>query len=184
MVDVRTSIVTGGTNVVAPENLHKVLDDLLFKFDKQNKKSADAVIKEAGINMFGSVIEETPVGDSDPDHEGTLKGGWDVTTGAPSDQRFADSTPNRTRADIKADIPNHIISKKINVFMTNNEPYINIVEFGGYTKSPQKGTFNKRTGQFEIRSAGGFSKQAPAGMVRRNTSKWKRFVEIAANKIL
>lgn len=52
------------------------------------------------------------------------------------------------------------------VWISSGLPYITVLEYGGYQNPPSLGSWNPKTKQFEVRSAGGFSKQAPAGMVR------------------
>ena len=70
------------------------------------------------------------------------------------------------------------------MYLTNNTDYVNVVEFGGYPKKVARGTYNKVTGVWEKRSARGFSKQAPKGMVRNNTKRFKRIMELSARKVL
>ena len=171
------------TQVVSPKNLTKALSDILDKFDENNQRGAGLVMKETMKNLFGSIIEETPVGDFDPEHEGTLKGSWQLTRTAPATRNINRRRPHRTRSSLKfTRNPSSVLI--YSWFLTSNSPYINTVEYGGYPKSVKRGTFNKRSGRFQIRSAGGFSKQAPKGMVRKNVRKLKRFLEVAANKVL
>ena len=175
-----------GANVstVSPDGLGTALLKVLHTFDQVNMKSADKVMQAATLNVSGAVIEETPVGDFDPEHMGILKGGWVITRGTPSRTKYKRQMPDRTRKDISNLISDKIVSTRVTHYLTNNVAYVNVVEYGGYKRSPKIGTFNKVTQRYEIRSEGGFSKQAPRGMVRRNVGKWKKFVEIAANKIL
>ena len=169
---------------VSPAEMEKALVDILHKFDASSKESADKVAQHACYNLFGAIIEETPVGDFDPAEMGKLKGAWVVSQGSPSSSTPNKRMPNRERQSIKSQISSKIISGNVRMFMTNSRSYAGVVEYGGYKKNPKLGTYNKVKKRFEIRSRGGFSKQAPEGMVRRNTSMWKRFVEIAANDIL
>tara|TARA_R110000822_G_scaffold266067_1_gene389923 strand:- start:277 stop:795 length:519 start_codon:yes stop_codon:yes gene_type:complete len=170
------------TKVVTPDKLGKALNDILERFDKSTIKDADAVVREYAKNMFGTIIEKTPVGDFDGEHEGTLKGGWLVTAGAPG-EGFGTRDATRTRESLS--IPK-LISKTgtRSLYLTNNLPYVNVVEYGGYPQTVKRGTFNKKTGKYQVRSSGGFSKQAPKGMVRITMRKRKRFLEVAANKVL
>lgn len=50
------------------------------------------------------------------------------------------------------------------VYITNAMPQASTIEFGGYANPVKYGTWNKQTKQYEIRSIGGFSKQAPSGV--------------------
>ena len=54
------------------------------------------------------------------------------------------------------------------IFFTNNLPYIETLEYGGYPNPVKKGTWVKKSKSYEVRSTGGFSKQvAPDGWVRK-----------------
>lgn len=50
------------------------------------------------------------------------------------------------------------------VWITSNLVYVPVLEFGGYPDPVKRGTFDKKLGRYVIKSAGGFSKQAPHGM--------------------
>ena len=171
------------TTMVTADKLGEALSDILERFDKQTIKDANDVTREYAKNMFGTIIEKTPVGDFDPEHEGTLKGGWVLRTGNVP-RTLGRRDPTRTRDSLK--IPEYIVTKKgtKRLYLANNHPYASVVEYGGYPSSPKRGTLDKRTGTYQIRSSGGFSKQAPRGMVRTTLAKRKRFLEVAANKIL
>lgn len=137
-----------------------------------------AIVGAVALSMFGAIVEGTPVGDFDPDHEGSARGSWVFKIGTP-DGGFGRRNVGKTGADLG--IPPdgmRLLGKKL--FLVSAIPYMQILEFGGYPDPVKKGTFNKRTGQFEIRSAGGFSKQAPAGMIRLNTARLGAFVRRAA----
>lgn len=173
-----------GSRTVGPDGVSKALNEILVRFDRNNKASADKVMAEATLNMFGAVIEETPEGDAELSHAGTLKGSWIVTSGRPSSVNTKRIMRGRTRDSIRSLISKKMVSHKVPMFLTSNSDYVGVVEFGGYPSPVKRGTFNETTGKFEKRSAKGFSKQAPKGMVRRNTKRFKRIVTIAANKIL
>lgn len=168
------------TKVIKAGDLGTALAKILHQFDVTSVKKADMVVEEAFRNLAGAIVEETPVGVVPT--KGTLKGSWRITVNRKSRAKFQGrKMPNRTRRDLK--IPSDIMSKDRSVFLSNNSPQINVVEFGGYKKNPKVGTFNPETGRFEIRSKGGFSKQAPKGMVRKNIKKWPRILDLAANKV-
>ncbi|MCJ8293393.1 MAG: hypothetical protein MJK15_03220 [Colwellia sp.] len=106
------------------------------------------------------VVDGTPV------DEGTTKNNWFLTTKAPSIRRTknkSNGTGNASFTQILK-MPKIVLGKTI--FFTNNSPNINVLEFGGYPVPVKKGTYNKKTRKFEIRSINGFSKQAPKGWVR------------------
>ena len=61
-------------------------------------------------------------------------------------------------------------------YFVNNVPWILKLENGGYPKSPKKGTYVGK-GQYEIRSSGGFSIQAPAGMVKVSVAEYESILK-------
>lgn len=65
------------------------------------------------------------------------------------------------------------------IYISNNLPYITMLEYGGYPDPVKKGTYNKKTGQYEVRSANGFSKQAPNGMVGVTVANFKKNIDKA-----
>lgn len=154
------------------------MNKVLARFDETSRRSADVLLKETMKNMFGSIIEQTPVGDFDPDHAGLLKANWILTEGAPSDKQVEARQPKRTRSSLK--FPKRAFGRVF--YLTNNLPYVNVVEFGGYPQEVVRGTWNKVKRKWQIRSAKGFSRQAPKGMVRKNLDKLGRFLNAAANK--
>lgn len=60
------------------------------------------------------------------------------------------------------------------VWVGSSLEYIPHLEFGLYPNPPSRGTWNPRLKRFEIRSRGGFSKQAPRGMARVTFAEIKR----------
>lgn len=50
------------------------------------------------------------------------------------------------------------------VYIQNNAPYGPALEYGGYPNPVKKGSWVKGKGHYAIKSAGGFSKQAPLGI--------------------
>ncbi|URC15386.1 tail protein [Paraglaciecola Antarctic JLT virus 2] len=126
------------------------------------KNRADSNLKVRGIFFDGmsSVIKPTPV------DEGRARNNWFFTTGVPfslTSSRGKDKEGAGSIASLSS-MPKDVLNKKM--YLTNNMPYIETLEYGGYPSLVKKGTRNKKTKEFEIRSAGGFSKQAPGGWVR------------------
>ncbi len=62
----------------------------------------------------------------------------------------------------------------------NATPYALTVERGGYPNPPIAGSLNYKTGKFEVRTVGGFSKQAPRGMVRVTIGEFQGIANAAA----
>lgn len=97
--------------------------------------------KAAIFDLFGSVIEDTPV------LEGRLRANWILTEGRPGDGTTDDTDPNgnATIAKMQAALATVDFRKDTEVFLTNNLPYANRIEYDGWSHT-----------------------KAPAGMVRKN----------------
>jgi len=52
------------------------------------------------------------------------------------------------------------------VWITSGLPYIKVLEYGGYPNPPVRGSWDRATRSWVVRSEGGYSRQAPQGMVR------------------
>ena len=70
-------------------------------------------------------------------------------------------------------MPKIVIGKRL--FFTNPMPYANVVEYGGYPNPPKMGTNTSESGtpKFQKLSTGGYSRQAPSGMVRINVKRMR-----------
>lgn len=60
-------------------------------------------------------------------------------------------------------------------YVINPAPAAGVLERGGYPNPPAKGSYNYTTRTFEILSSGGFSRQAPEGMVRVTLNRIQEF---------
>lgn len=140
-----------------------------------------AFLSRAGQGLalegFTRVIKKTPVGVGPG--AGLARGNWQASIDAPAVGITESSGAVSSRAtDALAAfgsmsvIAQFVPGKKF--YCVNNLPYIRVLEYGGYPLAPKLGTWVKtyrtsggktRAGHYEIRSVGGFSKQAPQGMV-------------------
>lgn len=124
------------------------------------------VQSRVAMSVFARCVEDTPVWqarDSDPPGYSKHTGGvarnsWHVAFDKPSTagQRSADSRGAGAKRDARAKLENLRQFRVITI--TNNVPYIGVLEFGGYPNPPREGTG---------RTIDGYSTQAPAGMARR-----------------
>ena len=162
-------------------DMNRAIDQIMDRTDKKFKVKAGKIGSDVLKNMFGSIIEDTPVNDADPADMGTTKANWQVTQGTPANGVLHSKQPNRSRRNIKIPTSFKQVFGKV-WFLANNVSWISILEFGGYPNPPKQGTWNKRSKRFEIRSSGGFSLQAPHGMYRKNVAMFKRFVTASTAK--
>ncbi|WP_321991527.1 hypothetical protein [Marispirochaeta aestuarii] len=131
------------------------------QFGKDAINQVDVIRRKIALEVFSGVVLKTPV------DSGRARGNWQSSVGA-----LATSEVERVDKGGRAAVSEAervINSSRItdSVFLSNNVPYIFSLEYGGYPKVVKRGSRKrgKRKG-YEVRSVGGFSKQAPAGMVQ------------------
>jgi len=117
---------------------------------KLNRR-VDDVVKTIAMELFGSVIDKTPV------DTGRLRGNWFVSTGTfvAFSPDAPDPSGDKTRRYMQQSVLRMRMGEKI--LMTNSLPYAAVVEYGQYPNPPKHPTG---------KTSGGYSIQAPAGMVR------------------
>ncbi len=144
--------------LIGLDKVEKAIDNIVLE---QNKK-----VKAIYIQGLSAVITGTPVSFKDG---GRLRNNWFLTTEKPSQSiRGANSRGSASYSSLSK-MPDYVLDKTI--YFTNNMPYANVVEFGGYPKNPKYGTW---TGSgFQKLSQNGYSKQAPSGMVRISLVKMR-----------
>lgn len=134
---------------------------------KRTMAKIQKIMKTATIELFKSVIMMTPV------DTGRAKGNWQCTMTRPADG-IIDSKQSEEATIAK--MMETVLKSSIRngIFLTNNLPYIQKLEYGGYPNPAKQGSYLKSgqtkgqhtgPGFFKF-SEGGYSKQAPAGMVR------------------
>ena len=121
---------------------------------KRTCLKADTIMRKIALDLFLAVIMKTPVA---VDNGGMARGNWQFSTDAPATAPVTRVDPAGTTvvADVTNKIPGWDTKKSI--FLSNSLPYIRTLEYGFFPTSPRKG---------EGKTIGGFSRQAPAGMVR------------------
>ena len=120
-----------------------------FNLADNTIRKLNMIMRLAALNLFRQVILKTPV------REGRARSNWVATVGDIS-REVTDNIKS------EAQTVNDMIEKitggqlKKGFFLTNNLPYIQKLEYGGYPNPAKTGT----------KTVNGYSKQAPAGMVR------------------
>ena len=147
------------------------LDDAIDDTVKELNKKLSAIY----IKGLGEMVRMSPVHFKDG---GRLKNNWFLTVGQPSSNtRDGNATGSTSYAELGS-MPATVLGKK--VYFTNNLPYANTVEYGGYPNPPKKGTNTSETKgepNYQKLSAGGYSRQFPNGMARINIKKMKAKVK-------
>ena len=130
---------------------------------------ADMVIKKnndiRGVYLAGlfNIISETPA------DTGRARNNWFLSVGVPSNSIKKTGSKGLGSIRTLSSMPKKVLNNKI--YLTNNLPYIGLLEYGGYPSPVKKGSYIKRGKGYEILSINGYSKQAPKGWVRTNLIK-------------
>lgn len=120
----------------------------LTAFVSGTQEKIDKTVKGATVTLATNVITETPV------DSGAARGNWQASVGQPKTGVLDRIGADAAIAEVEATVPNEAGSV---VYLSNNLPYINKLEYG-------------------------HSDQAPHGMVRTNAGDWPRIVEHEAAK--
>lgn len=119
--------------------------------------------KKVHLEALRRVVFKTPV------FSGRLRGNWQTTIGIPA-RGMLDRNSKRGGGVVAAEGAGKLaLLQPFSItWITNNLPYGPVVELGLYPKTVKRGSrVPRRRGgaRFQVRSSGGFSKQAPRGMV-------------------
>ena len=133
-------------------------------FAKSFDDGAEIAIRSTAIKLFSAIIQSTPV------DEGRARGNWFTTGQQPSSKVSSNQDKSGSNAISQAERVIMSIKDYSTFTLTNNLPYIEKLEFGGYNDGPK--------------ITGGYSKQAPAGMVRVNVMRFNKLLEAEASKVL
>lgn len=133
-------------------------------FIKKAKENPEKLSRQVSIKLFSAVILATPV------DTGRLRMNWQAAGDSPA-------SGNVSGTDTSGGVAIRNVISFVNndpnwkVFtLANNLPYAQKIEYGGY---PGDGP----------NTTGGYSKQAPAGMVRINVSRFQRLINDALRDI-
>ena len=138
------------------------------KYAKLAGASVDETMRAIALELFGSIIKDTPV------DTGRARGNWQTSIGSPQTDQLFDPDPDDATAELASAVYNFVGDKTI--YLANNLPYAWKLEYGGYGTGP--GATNKTTRD-------GYSVQAPYGMVRKNTARIQSIIRKSAraNKV-
>jgi len=140
--------------------MSRAINQALKNLEGVGEQKANFAYRWAGNKLFKEVIEISPV------DTGRFRANWFITTGSPSN-KTTNSTAEKGDAYVDSEFPKKPLKVK-KIFLTNNLPYAETLEYGLYPNPPKVRT--KKT-------AGGYSTQAPTGMVRHNSKKFGRWIK-------
>lgn len=148
----------------------------IVKFDEKAMEKLNTTRNRAATTLFANIVKMTPV------DEGRAKGNWQFSVNQPAGGTLetVDKNGSPTIAKITQGIATS--DNADTLILTNNLPYIHALEFGLYPNPPKRGSWDKRQKAWVIKSQGGYSKKAPAGMVRINIDKFNSIIQAEARK--
>lgn len=106
--------------------------DEVFAFEKFAEKQIGDDFRAMAIDLFSSIIEDTPV------LEGRLKGNWNTSIGSPDLNESDVKDPSGGMTTQK--MQRVVLSQKGEqpVFIANNLPYAEVIEMGGPGRTPRR----------------------------------------------
>ena len=134
------------------------------KFAEKAAANTDDVIAGTCLDLSRRVILRTPV------DSGQARWNWQASIGSPASTKLTGSDKSGSKSisnasSIAGSAPGNIF------FLTNNMPYINKLEFGGYPSPSPSG-----------KTSSGYSTQAPNGMVRVTIREFNQIVDKQAGE--
>ena len=127
---------------------------------------AAVVLPGGGLARLTGIVPRTPV------DTGRARASWQVTIGSPSQAVPPEGGSYREPGAAEALQAMSNLQPGQTVWISSALPYILVLEFGGYPNPPKVVTG---------KSVSGFSRQAPAGMVRVTFEELKQIVMEAAS---
>lgn len=137
-------------------------DEQIKAFQRKALQNADKTMRSVSIKLFSAVIKSSPV------DTGRFRANWQASgiSAKLGQLEMFDKSGNKTIADVGAYIKS--AAKSDQFTLANNLPYAAAIEYGGYGEGPK--------------TTGGFTKQAPQGVVRVNVARFQRLLDEAARE--
>ena len=127
------------------------------------EERAALLVRGLSVTAWEMLVNGTPVDTpAYTDTPGVARGNWNFGVG--SDDSLFDESRANPHGPVPPipDVP--VIGRDL--YLTNHTPYAEVLEYGGYPVPVQKGSWNRLTKSYVVKSVGGYSAQAPAGWVR------------------
>jgi len=134
-------------------------DKQVAAFAKKANTSIDKTMRGVSIKLFSAIIKSSPV------DSGRFRANWMASGSSP--ETGTNTNTDKSGSSSTAAVANYVaVARMSSVFtLSNNLPYAHNLEFGGY--KPGNGP----------NTVGGFSKQAPTGVVRINADRFQRILD-------
>ena len=136
------------------------------KFKKKSEDTVNDARRFMAYSLFKKIIDRTPVYFEWTQNAGNAKNNWtcSINTLVTTVNSGTDKKGSVTKARVAKVLKQ--VQGDDDIYFSNSVSQIFMLEDGLYPKNVSKGSWNSQTKKFEIRSIGGFSKQAPKGMVK------------------
>lgn len=150
------------TIMVAKSNLRKFNTDLK-NFSKEVDIELSKVVRLVALKLFTRIVLKTPV------DTGVARASWTIGINRIENNKvnvMGGKLSKQGATALANDQLNKLVGVKAydTVIISNNVPYIEKLEYGGYNEGPK--------------TVGGFSIQAPEGMVRVSLEEVEAFLKI------
>lgn len=134
-------------------------------FVEKTKKNNETVMRQVSLKLFSAIIKASPV------DTGRFRMNWQAASGGNTAVGVKSGIdPSGSKAIYQM---SSVVTRDPNWYeftLANNLPYANVIEYGGY---PGDGP----------NTVGGFSKQAPQGVVRVNVLRFQQLIDEEAAKV-
>ena len=139
----------------------------LRKFAEKTELKINDVVRKIGLEVYSSVVMRSPV------DTGRFRGNWNVSLA-----NFDPSVSELTDKEGAASIANATVSiaeyKGGSIYISNNLPYAQVLEYGKYGTGASATVKTTRDG---------YSIQAPYGMVRITVVEFQEMVNKVVNSV-
>lgn len=137
--------------------------DEIRQFNIDFSNLSDEVFRITVIKFFGQIVQASPV------DEGRFRANWFVTINRPSVRFDLNSTISENQVNQRIERKINGVREPRGFWLTNNLPYSEVIEFGGFGDGPK--------------TSDGFSRQAPKGVVRTTAKRFSRIFNENARRL-
>jgi hypothetical protein len=111
------------------------------KFAGKTGRSLDETGRAIVLELFGSVIKDTPV------DTGTARGNWQTTIDTPATSEVRRKGAGAALGELRRKMPSFVSGKVI--YLSNNLPYIYRLEFTGWSQQAPHGMVRKNVARIQ-----------------------------------
>lgn len=138
-----------------------IVGDAIVRVVDNSEKRVKKAIRQTAVD----VIQQTPV------DQGVLINNWYASNRSVPQRSTTQADPSGNNSIARVDAALERWKLGQSFYLANNLPYAAVVEYGRYPNPPKNPTG---------KTVNGFSKQAPAGMVRINAQKLRNRIKEAS----